>query len=368
MIDKSKLIPNIVGGHFKTAGEIKFLKDSGPLRRDVRVTGFKWSAEALKELARVLWASQRSHSYSLAALRMFSKMSSAEFSPDGLLGGRGYIQAIKDIREGLSKSSEILSAITDTLHDEINADHWKISSEVPAESEALEEVETLMHDTQDIQANPEGFVEEQLEQEIIENPSHEGMNPEPMNPVINNEEEEEEKESTLVQASDKPHGFIKLMRRINGFYPHYNNIISKHLRVASNSVAKIADSSIPVSTLPGPRITRVGPGDGSNPNSGGYNPPEDDPSDDPSYDGFNTDDTNVFDYLYESEWSDGATAYASSHVAETYSWLPGSKNEKNLDYYNRNKSSEDIEYMKEHNQPDAPADYPKKLDRPYEKT
>jgi len=370
-MDKSKIISNIANGHLKTAGRIEFVKDSGPIRRDVRVSGFKWSAESLKELAKILWSAQRSHSYSLAALRMLSKMSASEFSPDGLLGGRGYIQSIKDMRDNLAKSSEILSAVSDTLHDEINADHWKISSETPPDAEALEEVDTLMHDTQDIQSNPEGFVEGQLEEELLANPSPDDMNPQPLNPAVHKDEDDEDEdddEGTFIQSSNKPHGFIKITRNHVDSYPNYEQIINKHLRIASNSISKIADSSLPVSTLPGPRVDRIGPGDGSNPNSGGYNPKEDDPSDDPTFEGFNTDDCNIFDYLYESEWSDGATAYASSRVAETYSWLPGSDNAKNLDYYKLGLSDNDIEYMKANNQPDPPPGFSQKSDRPYEKT
>src|SRR4051812_38185676 len=76
----------------RTSGRVEFIKDTGPVRRDIRVEGFEWSPESLRALAKILWAAQRSHSYAISALRNFSKMPSSQISPDGLLGGRGYIQ------------------------------------------------------------------------------------------------------------------------------------------------------------------------------------------------------------------------------------------------------------------------------------
>src|SRR5271169_2011957 len=120
-------------GKLRTAGAIEFIKDKGPVRRDVRVEDFSWSPESLGELAKILWASQRAHSYAMAAFRLFSKIPSSQISPDGLLGGRGYIQNIKEMRTSLAQAAEVLSSFTDTVDDEINAPHWKSANVGPAE-------------------------------------------------------------------------------------------------------------------------------------------------------------------------------------------------------------------------------------------
>ena len=83
----SKICESDVKGSVRTAGQIEFKKDRGPIRRDIRAPGFKWSPESLRNLAKILWAIQRSNSYTMAAYRVFSKMNSSDFSPDGLLGG-----------------------------------------------------------------------------------------------------------------------------------------------------------------------------------------------------------------------------------------------------------------------------------------
>src|SRR5689334_19808218 len=76
----------------RIGGRIEFVRDQGPVRRDIRVKDFDWSPECLRNLAKILWAAQRAHSYAMSSYRLFSKMPSASFSPDGMLGGKGYIQ------------------------------------------------------------------------------------------------------------------------------------------------------------------------------------------------------------------------------------------------------------------------------------
>jgi hypothetical protein len=90
------------------------------------------------------------------------------------------------------------------------------------------------------------------------------------------------------------------------------------------------------------------------------------PSDDPSGSGLSSG-TNESSHIYEDRAVDGVTGYdnptdgdssvlkISSKVAATYSWLPGSANEKNLDYYERGLTDEDIEWMHAHASPDPPA-------------
>lgn len=313
-----------VSGQSRTAGRIEFVKDQGPIRRDVRVRDFDWDADAHKDLAKILWAVQRSHSYAIAAYRILSKMSSAKFSPDGLLGGKGYIQNIKDMRSNLANASEFLSSFSDTLHDEISAPHWK--------NAAAPESDELVQDSEEIKQNPEGFVEEQFDEEVQGVPEEVPTEPEVyvnpdasvMNPIVENPGDDDN--------DDDSNGFFQTSSKQAG-----------------------GNSSLPVETLSGPRVTQVGPGEGPG-FEGSFNPPEDWPSDnmDPTsdisqYPGFGDYDlANPVNY----DSTDGDSSVfkfkkkKSKEAASTYSWLPGADNDRPLDYYRRGLTEKEIMLMK----------------------
>ena len=90
------------------------------------------------------------------------KVKSRKVSPDGSLGGKGYIQKIPDMRRGLMNCVESLSGFTDTLFDEVNGPHWH-PEQLPAPEK--EELEEIVEDVQEIRADPEGFAEEQQEED-----------------------------------------------------------------------------------------------------------------------------------------------------------------------------------------------------------
>lgn len=407
MYDKGleRIAAKIVSGRpgwMRTAGKIEFVKDTGPLRRDIRVNGFEWSPDAHRDLAKILWAAQRAHSYAMAAYRLFSKMPSSQFSPDGLLGGRGYIQSVKDMRNGLSAAVETLSAFTDTLHDEVNASHWAGSSE---------EVDDLIEGAENVKRNPEAFVESEYREESGDDGFNEPIrNPDPddYNPHVENEESEdggsEDEEHGQHQVASYPDTIVvKDKNRVLGeekddapdkpgsrlpsgtgeqgqgktapemvmhtttppsgnYAASIKRIVMRHeARMASS---RFATSSLPTETLPGPRIDHIGPAEG---NEAGHFSDEDVwPSDDLAGEGISSG-TNMSKPLMEEWTADGVTGYdnptdgdssvlriAARLVAETYSWLPGSSNEKNLDYYAPGLTESDINWMREHAAPEPP--------------
>ena len=381
--DLSKIAARVASspGKVRTAGKIEFVKDSGPLRRDIRVQNFEWSQDSLRNLAKILWAAQRSHSYAVAAYRLFSKMPSSQFSPDGLLGGRGYIQGIKDMRSGLAQAVETLSAFTDTVHDEINADHWK-----PAE-ESDSEVAEIVQDAAEVKANPEQFIEneydgegdfndpttyeespesaEEEEEEVVANPAAEDLNPQ-----FEEEEAEEDDswEPTQYQtASKKPGSKLptddtdqkqgKSEGEIlqNTTTPEHGNYASAIGRLLRSHEARFAS---------GPVVEHIGPG-ASGTESGAYGDAW--ASDDPAGEGLSAG-TNESTPIYEDWCADGVTGYddattgdntvlkVSARIAapESYSWLPGSNNDRNLNYYERGLSDADVEWMRQHAAPAVP--------------
>jgi hypothetical protein len=366
-------------GQIRTAGKIEFVKDSGPVRRDIRVEGYEWSPESLRSLAKILWASQRAHSYAMAAFRIFSKMPSAQFSPDGLMGGRGYIQSIKDLRSNLASSVEVLSSFTDTIHDEINADHWRTAGESKEVSEAV-------GDAENVKANPEKFVESEYSEEVIENPDPDDFNPDFESGE--EEESEEEDEGGFAQTSskkEKPSSKQKKkqsqsalptdeseqsfgksdVEKLMHTTSSYDDIIKrKHV------IQRVANSiqSIPGGLTPNPVYDHWGPAEGTGDFGAGYNPFGDAPSDDPTDEGMSSG-VEETQYLYEGPDAngDGVTGYSNptdgdstvlktsserTAAVEGYSWLPGSRNEKNLDYYQRGLTEADIAWMHAHDAPD----------------
>jgi hypothetical protein len=366
----------VASGRVRTAGRIEFIRDQGPLRRDVRARGFRWEPESLRDLAKILWAAERAHGYSMSALRLFSKTPSSRISPDGLLGGRGYIQQVKELRAALGQAVEALSSFTDTVHDEINAPHWA-GAESPEFGEIVEDV-------QHVKANPEGFVEEQFQAQVpearedfnaFENPdpsdfnAFENPDPSDFNPFVDEEDQDDEDDATwdwnalsTTVSSGPPATPGPASARQTPYSAAINGVLDgfrKHF--SSIGGPRVADSSVPPETLPGPRVMHVGPAE--SPEEFGYFTEQDErPSDDPLGEGF-----SQFDRILENPVVDGVTGYtnptdgdqsefrsSATKVADTYSWLPGSENEKPMDYYGLGVTDEDVEWMRAHNQPDPP--------------
>lgn len=344
-LDLEKIASRVASGPgtVRTAGRIEFVRDQGPVRRDIRVKDFEWKPETLRNLTKILWAVERAHGYAISALRLFSKTPSSEFSPDGMLGGRGYIQQVREMRSGLSQAVETLSAFTDTVHDEINAPHWA-AGEDPVATEMVE-------DAQEVKADPEGFVEQQFRRELPDAPQ-ELFNPSPddYNPFLDGDEEGGY--SNEAEAEDgEDEG--------TGWWDQYSDDGD-----ARTSAARVADSSIAPETLPGPRVMHIGPGE--SPEEFGYFTDQGEvPSDDPLGEGF-----SQFDRILEDGSEGGITgddnatdgdesmfklsAGAVARAAATYSWLPGANNQKPMNYYEPGLTEAEVEWMRAHSDPDPP--------------
>ena len=144
----------------KTAGEVRFIKDHGdnhdawawnqhsPSSRTM-APDHKFNKKCSKELAKVLRATLSSLGHAMSAYSTFAKVKSRDISPDGNLGGRGYIMDIKSMRRQYMNVVEALSALSDTLYDEVTADHWQI--------EKAKVLEKVMEDIEDIKEDPEGW-------------------------------------------------------------------------------------------------------------------------------------------------------------------------------------------------------------------
>lgn len=155
----------------KTAGEVRFIKDRGadknewgwgspgPSERQI-TSDYEFNPTRLKPLAQCLRGTLAALGHAMSAYTTFTKIKSAQISPDGNLGGRGYIAKIADMRRQYMNVTEALSALSDTIYDEMNAPHWNpaVAAQSPRERE---EVLEIMEDVEDIKGNPEGWAEDE---------------------------------------------------------------------------------------------------------------------------------------------------------------------------------------------------------------
>jgi hypothetical protein len=203
-----------------------------------------YDPRSLKPMAKSLWAASVSLGHALTAYRHLSRLKSGTISPDGMLGGRGYVMGIADIRKKLYDACEALSAITDTLHDEIMAPHWKPRL-AQLDAEEAEDVENYVEESQEILANPEDEAEEEADEIESHKPKAKGADDE-------DEKDEDEGSSELPGGGSPPEA-----------------------SAPQPMTPKMANSAWPTGVLPGgPRIVHL---DRQDPDP---NPPEAYPSDD----------------------------------------------------------------------------------------
>lgn len=167
----------------KTAGEVRFIKDRGgdhqewgwnPPGSNERTIDpdYTFDPKNLEPLARVLRSTLMALGHIQTARTVFTKVKSQRISPDGNLGGRGYVQPIKDIRKQFANVDEALSSIADTLDDEIGAVHWHPDvDDTAGDPRERDEVKQIMDDVEEIKNNPEEWAEEEEAEMDAENSS-----------------------------------------------------------------------------------------------------------------------------------------------------------------------------------------------------
>jgi len=86
------------------------------------------------------------------AMNSFNGCKSSEISPDGKLGGKGYIQPIKSIRTSMAECINMMSDLIDTFHDEVNSPYWKKTTveDNPIVKEILEQASEAIDKAEDL--------------------------------------------------------------------------------------------------------------------------------------------------------------------------------------------------------------------------
>ena len=239
-----------------------------------------YDPKALKHMARMLWAMSVSLGHALTAYRQFTKLKSVTVSPDGLLGGHGYVMSVKDIRQKLYEACEDLSAISDTIHDEINGPHWQPKLSQLDDSDA-QDIERFMQESQKFLENPEEEAEEDME-------------------AVESQPFKKKKPSTEDSFSKIPSAAET--REDNHFYDSQDTYRNKQ-----------ANSSLPVDSVPGgPRVDHLGPGENGLGLFDSYNKDEPPGNDDWS------DTQGVGNtYLYPTPWARDFNRSASSNIPDS---------------------------------------------------
>lgn len=176
-LDPDQIVRNFLlchssSGMTRTAGEVRFIKDRsddtgqwafsppGASKREI-TRDFEYNPKHLKPLAKCLRATNSALGFALSAYNDFAKMSSRKVSGDGLLGGKGYVQKITDMRRQYMNIVEALSSMSDTLRDEVDAPHWaEVSRHLPKQEST--EIEEDLDEASDIKQDPEGWADQEM--------------------------------------------------------------------------------------------------------------------------------------------------------------------------------------------------------------
>jgi hypothetical protein len=209
----------------KTAGEVIFKKDrSGdvgswaytdvpPTRREIPAD-FNYSPRNRKPLAKILRSTLAALGHVLAAYTQFAKLKSARLSPDGSLGGRGYIQNIADMRKQYMNCVEALSALSDTVYDEIHAPHWAVLSRQEGEGDRAE-VSAIIEDAEKIRRDPQEWAEEVDAEESPRD--HRGLRPQPKRILVEETEDQRRDFSAPPDLFDARNLIPATMGKVAGF-------------------------------------------------------------------------------------------------------------------------------------------------------
>jgi len=276
--------------------------------------GHEFSPKALKPLAKMLWAMSISLGHALTAYRQFTRLKSSMVSPDGMLGGRGYVMSVKDVRNKLQEACEALSAVSDTIHDEVHAPHWKPKlSDVGAND--AEDIQRFIDEAEKNLENPE----EESDQEMGELESdNDDSTP---NDVTKAQWDESEGDGASRIPNGGSQGVVNRADPANQKLKQASvKALDSEWRKLIREAMKTGTSSIPVETMPGgPRVDTLDRGSQTGP-YGSYN--EDEPR---VEDNWGETDGVGNDYLYHSEWENNFS-HSAGKLPVGQSSIP--------DYYN----------------------------------
>lgn len=148
------------------------------------IGSFSPQKKNLKVISKILRSTAVGLGLVNSAASKFNQLKSAEISPDGKLGGKGFVREITAIRKAYFDVCDKLSDIYDCLYDECKAPHWK-------DEEVIEKVDEVQE-----------FVKEEDQSEFLIDQINRKMHPDKYE---EEDDDEEEKESSDQNKKLEPH-------------------------------------------------------------------------------------------------------------------------------------------------------------------
>jgi len=337
-----------------------------PAKRDIP-REHPFDPKALKPMSKALLASSTALGHALTAYRYLSRIKSATVSPDGRIGGRGYVMEIQAARQKLYDASEALSAVSDTLYDEIQAPHWKPKLAMLDDNDK-EDVSRFVGEAQEVLENPEEEAEEQLEAIEKENDGKgskkkdkdEGAESSQLPGTAPSAEDEPMpkadgpmvKEASvtafeqLCDTVDEPNEFVTArfvtkdeLRAIGeqADPQMLADVAARSKAMTERIMQRIREADMPAEVLPGgPRVDNRDPDGGDGP-WGSFNPPEDGGSD-----GWALEEgvRHPDEYDYPSEWDNDTSHKQGESVLPNQDDTPTEADDFGLGYGARNQGVE----------------------------
>jgi hypothetical protein len=133
---------------------------------------FKYNAKKLKHLKHVLHNVTVALGTLTSSLNELSRVKGRDLSPDGLLGGKGYIMSFKEIKQLINGSVHELSNIADCIADELTNPRWDAKDDKEVKK-LLKQKEDVEEQVQDIDPNEESSEEQDQEEQDQEELSEE---------------------------------------------------------------------------------------------------------------------------------------------------------------------------------------------------
>ena len=98
-------------------------KKTKELKRDLS-SSVTYKTDNVKHVADMLSALHSANASLMSASTALTDISAHEISPDGKLGGLGYVMSVRQIREDIAAATNLVSNLTDTLADELTNPKW----------------------------------------------------------------------------------------------------------------------------------------------------------------------------------------------------------------------------------------------------
>lgn len=156
---------------------------AGEARRNL--DGFEYDTSKAIILKKALHNLNVSLGTLLSAMKDLSLLRGSEITPDGMIGGRGFIMPFKEIKTDIATSIDDLSNITDSIADELTNPKWGLSTEdkkkVKLEKEEIQdEIEEVEEEVPEM--TQDSIAPEQPEPLDQPEPVSEGMSPNMVTP------------------------------------------------------------------------------------------------------------------------------------------------------------------------------------------